>query len=80
MSKPVHPGEELRTGHFVAAGLSIADFAKAIGVSRAAISALLKSNAPVTERIAAKLAASLGGTTQSWLAKQAAFDNERKSR
>jgi antitoxin HigA-1 len=74
MHKPPHPGEVLRDGVFTDSAISVTDFAKRLGVTRALLSRLLKGEASVSAEIAVRLAAALGGTAQSWLHMQANYD------
>ena len=85
MHNPPHPGEVLRdtilrqgTGT-----LSVTEFAKRLGVSRVALSRVVNGRAAVSAELAIRLAAALGGSAESWLRMQVAYDlwqAQKKSR
>ena len=85
MHNPPHPGEVLRdtilrqgTGT-----LSVTEFAKRLGVSRVALSRVVNGRATVSTELAIRLAAALGGSAESWLGMQVAYDlrqAQKKSR
>ncbi len=75
MHNPPHPGEilqdtVLRAGN----GLSVTEFAKRLGVSRVALSRVVNGRAAVSAELAIRLAAALGGSAESWLRTQVAYD------
>ena len=49
-------------------------FSKRLGVSRVALSRVVNGRAAVSAELAIRLAAALGGSAESWLTMQAAFD------
>ena len=71
---PPHPGEVLRDGVFVETGITVTDFAKRLGVTRAALSRVLNGKAAISADMAVRLAAALGGSPESWLHMQANYD------
>jgi len=74
MYNPAHPGEVLRDGVFDGTGITVTEFAKRIGVTRLALSNLLNKKAGVSAVMALRLQAALGGSAESWLHMQAAYD------
>jgi addiction module HigA family antidote len=75
MHNPPHPGEILRdTVLGEDGGMSVTDFAQHLGVSRVALSRVVNARAAVSADMALRLAAALGGSPESWLTMQAAYD------
>ncbi len=80
MHNPPHPGEILRDTVLGQSGLSVTEFARKLGVSRVALSRVVNGRAAVSADMALRLAAALGGSVQSWLRMQAAYDLWQASR
>jgi addiction module HigA family antidote len=75
MHNPPHPGEELQDTVLRAdGGLTVTEFARRLGVSRVALSRVVNGRAAVSAELAIRLAAALGGSAESWLRMQAAYD------
>ena len=74
MHNPPHPGEVLRDGVFNDTGISITDFAARLGITRVTLSRVLNARANISAEMAVRLAAALGGSSQSWLHMQANYD------
>jgi addiction module HigA family antidote len=74
MHNPPHPGEVLQDTVIAAAGVSVSEFARRLGVSRVALSRVINARAAVSADMALRLAAALGGSAESWLQMQAAYD------
>jgi len=75
MHNPPHPGEVLAdTVLRKDGGISVTEFAKALGVSRVALSRVVNGRAAVSAELAIRLAAALGGSAESWLNMQIAYD------
>src|ERR1700757_246220 len=75
MYNPPHPGEVLAdTVLREDGGITVTEFAKALGVSRVALSRVVNGRAAVSAELAIRLAAALGGSAESWLQMQAAHD------
>lgn len=72
MHNPPHPGEVLRDT--VLAEISVTEFAQRLGVSRVALSRVINGRAAVSAEMAIRFAAALGGSAESWLRMQSAFD------
>jgi addiction module HigA family antidote len=73
MHNPPHPGEVLQDG-VLGGDLTVTEFAKRLRVSRVALSRVLNGHAAVSAELAIRLAAALGGSAESWLSMQAAYD------
>jgi addiction module HigA family antidote len=75
MHNPPHPGEVLQdTVLRENGGLSVTEFAKRLGMSRVALSRVVNGRAAVSAELAIRLASALGGSAESWLQMQAAYD------
>jgi addiction module HigA family antidote len=75
MHNPPHPGDVL--GDTVLrknGGLTVTEFARRLGVSRVALSRVVNGRAAVSAELAIRLAAALGGSAESWLNMQVAYD------
>jgi len=72
MHNPPHPGEVLRDT--VLAEISVTEFAQRLGVSRVALSRVMNGRAAVSAEMAIRFAAALGGSAESWLRMQSAYD------
>lgn len=73
MHNPPHPGEILQDT-VIASGVSVSEFARCLGVSRVALSRVVNARASVSADMALRLAQALGGSAESWLTMQAAYD------
>lgn len=74
MDTPPHPGEIIKGLWLDPMGVSITDAARAMGVSRKTLSKIVNGKARVTPEIAVRLSVALGGSAESWLGHQAAYD------
>ncbi|MHB8249902.1 MAG: HigA family addiction module antitoxin [Acidithiobacillus sp.] len=72
MHNPAHPGEVLR--EYLPEGMSVTDAAKALNVTRQALSALLNGRSGVSADMALRLEAALGVEAGFWLRMQVACD------
>ena len=72
MHNPPHPGEVLQDT--VLKEISVSEFARRLKVSRVALSRVVNARAAVSADMALRLAAALGGSAESWLRMQAAYD------
>jgi len=59
---------------FTGTGITVTEFAKRIGVTRAALSRVLNGRAGISADMAVRLAAALGDNAESWLHMQANYD------
>ena len=73
MKDPPHPGLGLRDD-IEALGLSVAEAADGIGVTRQQLYNVLSGKHAITPEMALRLEMAVGGTADSWLAMQAAYD------
>jgi antitoxin HigA-1 len=74
MFDPPHPGLSIKIDCLEPAGLTVTDGAKALGVSRQALSKLINGAAGVSPEMALRLAKAFGGTPDMWLRLQMAYD------
>jgi addiction module HigA family antidote len=74
MHNPPHPGEIIKGLWLDPAGISITDAAQAMSVSRKTLSNIVNGHGRVTADIAMRLSLALGGSPESWLGHQAAYD------
>lgn len=80
MHNPPHPGEVLQDTVLADGRLTVSEFAGKLGVSRVALSRVVNGRAAVSADMALRLAAALGGSAESWLHMQAAYDLWRASK
>ena len=69
-----HPGKVIRDGVFAGSGMTVIEFARRLGLSRVALSRVLHGHAAVSPEMAIRLSDALGGSAESWLHLQAAYD------
>jgi addiction module HigA family antidote len=74
MHNPPHPGEVLWELCLEPLGLSVTDVAKALGVSRKTLSAILNGRTGISPEMAVRLSIALDTTAESWLNQQAQYD------
>ena len=74
MKNPPHPGKVVRVTCLEPLGLSVTGGAKALGVSRQALSNLVNGRARVSSEMAIRLAKAFGSTTETWIRLQTAYD------
>ncbi|HIJ89317.1 MAG: HigA family addiction module antitoxin [Desulfobulbaceae bacterium] len=74
MFNPPHPGEVLREDILKPLGLSIADTAEQLGVSRKTLSKVLNCRGAITPEMAVRLEKAFKPCAESWLSHQAAYD------
>jgi addiction module HigA family antidote len=74
MHNPPHPGEILRSLCLEPLGLSVTDAAKALGISRKTLSAILNGRAGVSPEMAVRLSIAFDTTAESWLNQQVQYD------
>lgn len=73
---PVHPGALLREDVLPNVGLTKTEIAKALGISRAQLYAILSEKAPVTAAMALRLGRFFGNGPELWLNMQSNYDLE----
>lgn len=74
MHKPPHPGEILRELCLEPLGVTVTDAAKALGVSRKTLSAILNERAGISPEMAVRLSIAFDTTAESWLRQQVQYD------
>jgi addiction module HigA family antidote len=74
MHNPPHPGEVLRELCLNPLGVSVTEAAKALGVSRKTLSAILNGRAGVSPEMAVRLSIAFGTSAESWLNQQLQYD------
>jgi addiction module HigA family antidote len=78
MKCPAHPGEVIAdTVLRKEGGLTLSSFARHLGVSRVSLSRVVNRRGAVSAELAIRLAAALGGSAESWLTMQLAYDLAR---
>jgi len=74
MKNPPHPGLSVRYDCLEPLGLSVAEGAKALGVTRQAMHNLVSGKAAISAEMAIRLEKAFGGGAETWLRMQAAYD------
>ncbi len=74
MHNPPHPGEVIRELCLEPLDLSITEAAKALGVSRKTLSAILNQRAGISPEMAIRLSIAFDTTAESWLTQQTQYD------
>ena len=80
MKNPPHPGLSVRHDCLEPLGLSVAEGAKVLGVSKQALNNLVKGQAGISAEMAIRLDKAFGGGADTWLRMQAAYDLARAQR
>ena len=80
MKNPPHPGDFIRTEIIEPAGLSVTDAAKALQVSRPALSSLLNSRANLSGEMALRIEKAFGLSMDTMLRMQAWYDAQTMRR
>lgn len=74
MHNPPHPGEVIRELCLAPLQISVTDAAKALGVSRKALSELLNGKTGISPEMALRLSIAFDTTPESWLTQQMHYD------
>jgi addiction module HigA family antidote len=74
---PVHPGEIIREDILPEVGLSVTATAKALGVSRQMVHAILAGRKPLSAVMCLKVSRLFGSTPEFWIRLQAEYDLKR---
>src|SRR5260370_24226646 len=69
-----HPGGSVRRQCLEPLGLSVTEAAKALGVTRQALSDVVNENAGVSVEMAIRLSKAFGSSPETWLGMQMAYD------
>ncbi len=76
MKKPPHPGHLVRE-NLEDLGLSVADAAKGLGITRQQLYNVISGKSAITPEMAVRLEKAIGSTADAWLRMQAAHDLAR---
>ena len=76
MKRPPHPGLLVKM-ELEELGVSIADAARALGITRQQLYNLINCKSAITPEMAVRLAKGIGSTANTWLSLQQAFDLAR---
>ncbi len=76
MKSPPHPGHLLRAD-IEALGLTVAEAAEGLGVTRQQVYNVLNGKSAVTPEMAVRLEKGIGSTAETWLNLQTAYDLAR---
>jgi antitoxin HigA-1 len=71
---PTHPGAVLREDVFPALKMPKTKIARALGISRSMLYAILAENVPITPNVALRLGKFLGNGPELWMDMQVAHD------
>jgi addiction module HigA family antidote len=74
MHNPPHPGKVLRELCLEPLGLSVSEAARALGISRKTLSAILNGRAGISPEMAVRLSIAFGTSAESWLNQQTQYD------
>lgn len=74
MRNPPHPGEIIKSLCLEPLGVSVTGAAKALGVSRKTLSAILNGRAGISPEMAVRLSIAFGTSAESWLNQQTQYD------
>lgn len=74
MHNPAHPGEVLNEACIKPLNISVTATAKALGISRKTLSAIIHGRARVTTDIAIRLGIAFDTSAESWIGMQTAYD------
>ena len=67
MHKPAHPGEVLKELYLEPLRLTVTEAARALGITRKALSELINNRTGISTAMALRLAKSFGTTPELWL-------------
>ena len=74
MRNPPHPGEVIRELCIEPLGITVTETARALGVSRKALSELLNGHTGISPEMAIRLSIAFDTTPGSWLTQQMKYD------
>ena len=74
MHGPPHPGRIVRQECIEPLGLTIAEAARALGVTRQTVDRLVNGRSGISAEMAIRLAKAFGSTPDTWVRLQAAYD------
>ena len=74
MKNPPHPGETVRYDCLESLGLTVTEGAKALGVTRQALSNLVNGKSGISPEMAIRLSMAFGSSPETWLKMQLDYD------
>ena len=74
MHNPPHPGEIIKSLCLEPLGVTVTEAAKALGISRKTLSAILNGRAGVSPEMAVRLSIAFATSAESWLNQQTQYD------
>ena len=74
MHNPPHPGTVIKSLCLEPLELSVTDAAKALGVSRKTLSAIINGKAGISPEMAVRLSIAFNTSSESWLNQQSHYD------
>ena len=74
MKKPPHPGRSIKDACLEPLGLTVTEGAKTLGVARHTLSRVINGQAGISPDMAIRLEKAFGGSADTWLRMQAAYD------
>ena len=74
MKNPVHPGRIVKHDCLEPLGLSVAEGAKILGVTRQALNNVVTGKSGISPEMAIRLTKAFGSTEETWLRMQLAYD------
>jgi addiction module HigA family antidote len=77
MKNPPHPGETVRYDCLEPPGLTVTEGAKALGVTRRALTSLVNGKSGISPEMAIRLSTAFGSSPETWLKMQLDYDLAR---
>src|SRR5580692_11855508 len=74
MKNPPHPGRSIRSACLEPLGLSVAEGAKILGVTRQTLNNVIHGKSGISPEMALRLSKAFGSTPETWLRMQLAYD------
>lgn len=74
MHNPPHPGEIIKTLCLEPLNVTVTEAARALGVSRKTLSAILNGHAGINAEMAVRLSIAFGTSAESWMNQQTQYD------
>jgi antitoxin HigA-1 len=74
MHNPPHPGEIIKSLCLEPLGLSVTETAKALGVSRKTLSAIINGRSGISPEMAVRLSIAFDTSAESWMNQQTQYD------
>ncbi len=74
LHNPPHPGRSIRRDCLEALELTVTDGAKILGIIQHMLSRIINGQGGISPEMVVRLEKAFGGTAQSWLALQQAYD------